>query len=382
MLLKPLVPPPALRSQRPAATARLASENDRVVRALGALTLAIGLVACSEEVIEQTEAVRPVKIHEIGALDEQTKREYPGSIRAYQHADMGFEVDGRITEFLVTEGEFVEQNAVLARLDDRDYRAALEASEADLRKAESDLTRSLSIFEQDSGAISQETIDTHQRAVDVAVARLKVSEKAVEDTELRAPFAGRMARKLVEDFQNVQAKEPVLVLQDTSILEIEIDVPERDVAQATSNKSNEELTESINPEIIVSAVPDRSFPGWVKEYATTADPVTRTFAVRLNFDNPGGINILPGMTARVRIVTNPERAWSVPVGTAQGGDTGEAFVWKVDPDNMTVSRANVELGDVMDERVQIVGGLETGDLVAVSGVARLRDGMQVRPYER
>lgn len=377
--------PPSERRRKSLASSQADRRAPFSATAAAPLALIAGtllLSACEEPVIEQVEVVRPVKLQEIGALDEEMKREYPGSVRAYQHADMGFEVEGRITEFLVTEGEFVENGAVLARLDDRDYQAALEASEADLRKAESDLARSLSIFEQEPGAISQETIDTHKRAVDVAVARLKVSEKAVEDTELRAPFAGRMARKLVEDFQNVRAKEPVLVLQDTSILEIEIDVPERDVAQATSNKSNEELTESTKPEIVISALPDRSFPGTVKEYATTADPVTRTFAVKFNFENPEDVNILPGMTARVRIVTNPERAWSVPVGAAQGSDTGEAFVWKVNPDTMTVMQAPVELGDVMDNRVQVTSGLERGELVAVSGVARLRDGMEVRPYER
>jgi multidrug resistance efflux pump len=66
------------------------------------------------------------------------------------------------------------------------------------------------------------------RAVEVTEAELRVSQKAVEDTVLRAPFDGVMARKLVEDFANVNAKEPVLVFQDTSHLEIQINIPERD----------------------------------------------------------------------------------------------------------------------------------------------------------
>ena len=115
-----------------------------------------------------------------------------------------------------------------------------------------------------------------------------------------------MARKLVEDFANVQAKQPVLILQDTSILEIEIAVPERDVVQSKrQDETKEQASERLKPQVIVSAVPDREFPAKIKEYATTADPVTRTFPVKLNFDKPEDLNILPGMTARVRVVVDP-----------------------------------------------------------------------------
>jgi len=339
------------------------------------------LSACGEEAVEPEAVPRPVKIHTIGKADAESRREYPGSIRAFQHADMGFEVAGRVEEFYASEGDDVVQGEVLARLDARDFEAGLNASRANLRKAEADLRRSKSIYKEDPGAISKETIDTHQRAVDVAKADLAVSRKAYEDTKLRAPFSGRMARKLVEDFQNVQAKEPVLILQDTSTLEIEVNVPERDIAHAPPDillEDSSERTERIDPEIIVSALPHLKFPGWIKEFASAADPVTRTFSVKLNFKNPGDVNILPGMTARVQVTVNPERAWSVPVSAAVADDGGKPFVWKVDPQSLAVSRAPVELGDLVDDRVRITAGLEDGDLVAISGVNQLRDDMVVR----
>lgn len=342
----------------------------------------LALTACGQEAPEPEAVARPVKVHIIGKADAEARREYPGSIRAYQHADMGFEVSGRVEEFYVREGDDVVQGEVLARLDDRDYVAALEASKANLRKAEADLRRSKNIYKEDPGAISTETIDTHQRALDVATADLAVSQKAFEDTKLRAPFSGRMARKLVEDYQNVQAKEPVLILQDTSTLEIEINVPERDVALGPpllfEERDVQERHERVDPEIIVSALPDLKFPGWIKEFASAADPVTRTFSVKLNFKNPGNINILPGMTARVQVTVNPERAWSVPVSAAVADDAGNPFVWRVDPETLAVSRAPVALGDLVNDRVRITDGLEEGDMVAISGVNQLRDGVVVR----
>ena len=343
-----------------------------------AMCLTLLVSACSEEPVEQAPAVRPVKIHTIGKADDGSRREYPGSIRAYQHADMGFEVGGRITEFYVKEGDAVVQGEVLARLDARDYEADLRAQQANVRKAESDLRRSQNIYKEDPGAISTETIDTHQRALDVSKANLDIAQKGVDDTKLRAPFSGRMARKLVEDFQNVQAKEPVLVLQDTSTLEIEVNVPERDIAMAPTTRAGEEVTQRTEPEVIVSALPHLKFPAWIKEFAAAADPVTRTFSVKLNFKTQGDLNILPGMTARVQVTVNPERAWSIPVTATLADDNGKAFVWKLDPESKAVSRAPVELGDLIDDRVRITAGLEDGDLVAVSGVNQLRDDMVVR----
>lgn len=361
-----------------------AGESDVPHRVLAAIAMAVGvflLPGCSEPPPEAPEVVRPVKIQIIGDTSMVGRREYPGTVRATQNAEMAFEVQGKITEFLVREGDIVIEGDVLARLDDRDYQAQLKAAQADLRKAQSDLNRSLSIFKQDSGAISQQTIDSDRKSVEVAQARLEVSEKAVEDTVLVAPFPGRMARKLVEDFQNVQAKQPVLILQDNSTLEVEVNVPERDVIRGQSERPPDEINRRLDPAVIISALPDRHFPALIKEFATVADPVTRTFAARLTFDNPRDVTILPGMTARVQVTMDRDRAWSLPVTALQADDTGKPFVWKVDPQSMTVSPVAVVPGDMAGDLVRIESGLEQGDQVAVSGVAQLREGMKVRRYE-
>jgi RND family efflux transporter MFP subunit len=178
------------------------------------------------------------------------------------------------------------------------------------------------------------------------------------------------------------AKEPVLILQDNSVLEIEIAVPERDfAARRKAEETGESSADELDPKVIVSAIDDREFDARVKEYATVADSVTRTFSVKLNFDNPDDVNILPGMTARVRVVIDPESAWSVPVTAAQADENEQPYVWRVDPDSMKVSRSPVELGPLTGDRVLLTGGVEDGDLVAISGVTALREGMQVRKYQ-
>ena len=202
---------------------------------------ALLLCGCGQVPEETPPVVRPIKIHTIGSLEPAAVREYPGAIRARQHAEMGFEVAGRVTEFLVREGDRVEKDQVLARLDPRDYQAQLKVAEANLKKAEADYQRSVNISKQSPGAISVDKVESDQRALAVTQALLEVAAKAVADAELRAPFAGVMARKLVEDFANVQAKEPVLILQDTSTLEIQISVPNATSPRREKSESNEDI---------------------------------------------------------------------------------------------------------------------------------------------
>jgi len=336
---------------------------------------------CGEEPVQQAPVVRPVKIVTIGATGDAPTRELPGTIKAAQNADMGFEVPGKITEFLVKEGQRVEKGDVLARLDDRDYQADLDQIKASSRKAQSDLQRSLRIYEEDSGAISTSKIDADRKSVEVAEAQVRKAEKGVEDTVLRAPFDGLIARKLVEDFQNVQAKEPVLVLQDISHLEIAVSVPERDMTRGSTTRTAEEINQRAQPQVQISSLPDRSFPARVKEFATSADPVTRTFQVRLIFEPPDDVAILPGMTARVTLTVVGDDKIRLPSHATFADADGNPNIWLLDSETMKVQRAPVKLGELTGNEVEILEGLAAGDQVVISGVSQLREGTQVRRYE-
>ena len=321
-----------------------------------------------------------MKIAIVGNTGAEGERELPGTIKATQHAEMAFEVAGRILEFRIKEGQDVPKGEVLAVLDDRDYKANFEKASANLRLAKADLERGMSVFREDPGAIAQTQIDSFRRSVEVAQAELNKQQKAVEDTLLRAPFAGRLARRLVDDFQNVLAKEPVLILQDLSVLEVEISVPERDVVTRNRELTPEAITARIKPLVIATAVPDRSFPVRIKEFATTADPVTRTFQARFIFDNPKDVQILPGMTAKIRYQVLNEGVVQLPVNATFADAQGKPHVWKVDPQSMQVSKVAVQLGQLTGNSVAVTGGLNVDEQIAVSGVHHLREGMKVSRY--
>ena len=353
----------------------------RGVPAVLALVAAGLLAGCDEPPAQAPAVVRPVKIFTVGDAAHARVRDYPGTIRAAQTAEMAFEVPGRITEFIYMEGEEVEKGAVLAQIDPREYEAERDKQMAQLRKAQADLNRSESIFKQDPGAISKTKIDADKRAVGVAQAQVAQAEKVVEDTALVAPFSGLMARKLVEDFQNVAAKQPVLVLQDLTHLEIAVSIPEREVTRGGARLTPEQITERVKPRVIVSSIEGREFPARVKEMATAADPTTRTFQVKLIFEQPDDVTILPGMTARVVAEDATEAAIAIPSNAPRADAAGKPYVWLIDPKTMTVSPRPVDLGQMEGGSIEVLSGLEKGDEIAVSGVKQLTTGMQVKRYQ-
>jgi RND family efflux transporter MFP subunit len=361
----------------------------RLPRAVAALAFglsfagAITVTGCGDKPAPAPLAARPIKIMTIDTKGAVETLEYSGTISAAQHSEMAFEVPGKITDFPVIEGQIVKKGDLLVRIDPRDMAALAGVDTAKVQLATAEYERQKKLFEADVS--SQQELDRAQRAYEVAVANAQGSTKGLEDTELFALFDGIVAKKLVRDFENVTAKQPVLILQDTTNLEINVTIPEADAVRGAPNSSNEERTARVKPIVIVTALPDRSFPAQITEFNTTADPVTRTFRVTLRFDPPDDVNIKPGMTATVRIHIQPEQqlvagqsSLSIPASAAITDETGEAFVWLVDPGSMTVQRNPVKLGHLSGDRVFVSSGLRSGQQIAISGIHQLRDGMLVR----
>jgi RND family efflux transporter MFP subunit len=213
-----------------------------------------------------------------------------------------------------------------------------------------------------------------------------VAQKALAECELRAPFSGRIASRLVDDFANVSAKEAVLVLQDESSLELQVDVAERDWVRGDASMSREEITERIKPRVQIASLPGREFPGYIKELSASADPVTRTYRVTFGFANPEDANISPGMTGsvvvdRASIDGSGTTGISIPLGAIVADDDGNPHVWIVDAMTMRVSKRAVEIGELSEGNARIPSGLASGDQIVVSGVNSITDNMLIRKFQ-
>ena len=357
--------------------------SPKVLAAAVLVTTLLG--ACGKkETVQQDDYIRSVKVVEIGSSVLERVYEFPGQIQAGQQLDLAFEVPGKLTTIKVKEGDMVKKGDLVATLDTRDYQASLNSAKATLEEAKLERDRNQRLFDQQAG--SKESVEKSIRTVQTAQASFDKAKKAFEDTSLKAPFSGVVAKVFVDDFQNVSANQNIVVMQDTTTFEAVIDIPETLWVLAKPGLSNEERNKRSRPEIRLTALRDESFPATISETSMLADPKTRTFAVTLAFSPPADLNISPGMTAAAilhwaREAQGGAVTFSVPVGAVGFDAAGKAYVWKIDGEKMIASRLVVEAGEVIDGMIGISGELAVGELIAGSGVAQIREGMALKRWQ-
>ena len=360
---------------------------EKRLRSVGSFALAAALVliatsilviGCGKEEPEAKEVIRPVKMMTIGAGAGSGTREYPGRVRAAEEIQLSFEVAGRVVELHALEGQAVASGALVAALDPRDYEAARDRDLARRNETRADYQRNQTLYERD--AISLRDLEVVRRQFEVAEANLKTTEKALSDTRLYAPYDGKIAGRLVENFENVEAKQAVVMFHDDSYMEIKASFPEAEYLKIRDLGGVKDMTEKLSPKVEVSAAAGHLIDAWVKELRNTADPVTRTYEVTLGFNSPAGISITSGMTAKV-IITLQGASGStlVPVAAVVAGEGGVSTVWVYDETSGTVSSRVVTVGQMTGDEIEIIEGLNDGEQITVLGSTNLSEGMKVRP---
>jgi RND family efflux transporter MFP subunit len=357
---------------------------------LAPFVLAVAMLAsCKEEVLVEVEPPpRPIKIYRLSGQLGSTRPDYPGRIKSKKVVELAFDVDGLIIDWNVEEGQQVRKGQILSRIDPRDYQAQAEAARARLRLADAEYRRESKLFASGSG--TQRDLDVATRSRDVSRAELRIKQKALEDTRLRATFDGVIARKLVTDFRNVAAREPVLLLQDESMMEVVVDVPERDLAGDTAGRSADfdlaRWNAEAKPMVELSSLPGRQFPVKLSELATAADPNTRTFRATFTMEKPKGVGVLSGMTAKLvltGLLTTAPDDFLVPAQAVVADSQDEPFVWLVDEESMSVSKRSVTVGKITGgDRIVVTEGLEGGEAIAMTGVHLLTEGRVVTEMDK
>jgi RND family efflux transporter MFP subunit len=386
----------------------------------------------------EKEVVRPVKMLTVAAAGSGRELIFPGRVRASRRVELSFKVSGPLVELPAEEGQAVKKGRLLARIDPRDFEtriagiesrigeakaqlaametgarpedlaileAEVEAAEAvrlnaeqqyqryrdlyvkrqvskadfDRYKSEYDMARaqlatSVQNLEKGRTGARKEDVEAQKARVRGFEADLKGARDALGDTYLKAPFGGLVARRYVDNFTEVRAKEPIVSFQDVSRVEVLVDVPE--MTMATIRKGGKM---AVTAEF--AAAPGKRFDLSMKEFATDADARTQTYQIVLEMGQPKGIAILPGMTATVagRAAAGEEVSVIVPASAVFANETGGSQVWIIDRESLTVSMRRVATGELTGrDEIEIASGIEPGETVAVTGVTQLREGDRVR----
>jgi len=349
-------------------------------------TLAISvtfLTACGEkeQTAEVAQTIRPVKTLVIESPESGSFRRFPARVEAANRATLSFQVSGKLQEILVKESEKVKTGQVLARLDPQDYQIKVNDRTASYQQAAADFNRAKGLV--DKGHVSKSDFDKLEANFKSARAALEKAKNDLDYTELKAPFDGSISKRLVENFEQVNAQQTILELRDLETLEIKFDVPEN-IVQRIKRQPPNQARESSAKRVyaMFEGLPDKRFELSFKEAATQADEKTQTFEVTFTMPHPKELQILPGMTANVEvnlvgIIDIGKTHYLVPADAVVSNNQLDSVVWVVDPQTMTLSSRSVKVGKMHGHEIEIFEGLESGERIVVAGVAYLTEGMKV-----
>jgi membrane fusion protein (multidrug efflux system) len=338
------------------------------------------LQACGQEKSASIPAVLrpPVMVETSQLRDVEDRIRATGQLTAKAKATIAAQVKGQVTEIQVSEGEAVEAGAVLLVIDPE--RRQLEVANAQAKLAESqaelavakrnyDRTRRLSKDNVASEARLDEDRTRESLARSVAAgaeARLGLSRRALEDSTVRAPFSGLIARRHVSVGEYLSIGSALFDLVALDPIEVEFTLAEID-------SSKVELGHPV--EISIAPYPDETFVATVSMISPTIDPRTRTLRVKAELPNPDG-RIRPGLFAHTDLGVSERNDVIVVPNDAVVQRADGAVIFRLD-DSGRAERLLVETGVQLEGWVEISSGLSPGDVVVVRGQSRIDDGVAV-----
>ena len=340
---------------------------------LAALLSAYGAAKNREggELVALQETITPVKVLELKGYSPGEAPGFPGRVEAGDSAQLAFRVPGQLRSLNVRMGESVEAGAVLAELDNTDYRLNVDARQAEYDLAKLDADRASSLYAQQ--LISEDQFDTAQTALATSRAHLEQAREQLSFCKLTAPFAGAIAFTYAMPSEVVSTQQPILNLQDTSTVDIRFNLPQR----------YQPLLEDDEPAVFsvsFDLLPGIEVPARYKEANMQADPDTNSHPVTLEGEAPNDFSARPGMPVHVRLYHSSllKTRWVLPDESMFERDGRNARVWLIEPSSMTLTKTLVEV----DEGNVLSSGLKPGDRIVAAGVDRLREGQRVMAWVR
>ncbi len=289
-----------------------------------------------------------------------------GTLQANEEVQLASESSGLIEEIYLKEGDPVQKNDLLIKINDSELKAQLQRADFRLNLAEDREKRQKQLL--DKGGISQEEYDATLNEVNVLRAEVALIKAQIRKTEIRAPFTGKLGLRYVSDGSYITPNTRIATLQDIDPVKIDFSVPERYASQIEVGNKITFNVQGIDEDLTAEV--------YAKE--PRIDPETRSLQVRALSANPDG-KLLPGAFADLELTLQTiENAKMVPTISLVPELQGQkVFLLK----NGVVQPQSVQTGLRTEEKVQITDGVEIGDTVLTTGLLQVRPQMKVNVNE-
>jgi membrane fusion protein (multidrug efflux system) len=313
-------------------------------------------------------AVKAVAAKAAAAVDEAGA---VGTLRADEAVMIRPEIAGRVVEIRFNEGQAVARGSLLVKLDQAELAAVASSSRSQLKLEEQKLDRADDLRQK--GFISAQGLDDQKTAVARAKAKLAEDEAKLAKTEMRAAFPGTAGLRMVSEGQYVAAGTDIARLEKIDQLKLDFRIPESYVGKL---KAGQPVT------VLVDAYPGKPFSGSVYAIEPGVDEQTRTIQLRARVAN-SEMRLRPGMFARVQVQlgVRDKAVWIPEAAIVPRGQ--DMYVFRVAGDRAGDGGAKVELVKVQTGsrkvgEVEIVKGINAGEMVVTEGVQRLGPGSAVK----
>src|SRR5271166_3509118 len=336
------------------------------------VSVVCALVACKPKSEAAAPEPRPVRTVIAAQEDAGEKVVLTGHIEAMDEAAFAFRISGRIIERPVNVGDHVERGQLLARLESQNEVNGFRSAQASLAAARAALTQARAAFERQRTLLAQghtpraqfdlaeKALHTAQSQVDDGEAQLQLASDRVSFTMLTADAPGTVIARGAEPGEVVQAGQMIVQIARQGGRDAVFDVPAQLLRDA---EPDSDIT------VVLTDDPTVRASGRVREIAPQADPVTRTFKVRVGLtDPPAAMRLGSTVNGSVRIETGEMIAIPASALTQAGG---QPSVWVVDPKALTVSTRAIELVRHDPATIVVSHGLDVGDIVVTAGVQAL-----------
>jgi len=320
-----------------------------------------------------------VVVMPVGSKTSTLTQELPGRVEAVRTAQVRARVDGIVEKRLFTEGSEVRAGQPLFRLDDRTYRTAAQAAEADVEAKTLNLTRVESLLP--IKAVSQQEVDLARATLKQSHAQLARARLDLENTTVPAPISGHIGRTVVTEGALVSQDGATLLatIEQLEPVNVLFTQPNADVLRLKSALADGQLkaTNSRIVELILENGQPYSHKGRLFFSDLSVDPGTGAVTLKAEFPNPQRL-LLPGTFVRVRLPQAvAENVITVPQRAVMSGPQGQ-FVLLVGPENKVTPRP-VKLGAMSGTDFVVEDGLKNGETLIVDGVQKARPGTVVKP---
>lgn len=358
----------------------LTTQRQVISLALVATACAGMLAACGRGgETEAAPALRPVRTATVERRETSMPQTLAGRIEAEDEVTVAFRISGRLLANDTKVGDRVEAGQLLAQLESQNELNALRQAQAGLAAAQGQLTQARNHYERQETLLAQgwttranfdvatQSRQTAQSQVEAAEAQLSAAHDMVGFTELRADAPGKITATGPAAGEVVQAGQMIARIARQDGRDAVFDVPAQLVRSASTGR-----------EVIVSLTSDPKVTarGRIREIAAQANPVTRTFEVKVGLTDPPAAMQL-GATVNGRVETSSGPVIDIPA-TALTRMNGQPAVWIVDPATNAVSSRNVDILRFDQAQVIISQGLDAGEIIVTAGVQALHPGQKVR----